>query len=105
MSSWLSDAEYRDLRAAHDRDAWASEWNGLPTAVDRIVAAREAAAREEVLARVEELAKWLHRKVLNASTENNYAIGYGNGLASARNATRALVSEFRAPDATSEARP
>lgn len=34
----LSDADWRDLKSAHERDAWAGEWNSLPTAIDRLVA-------------------------------------------------------------------
>ena len=48
--------EYRDLRAAYDRDVWAGEWNSLPTAIDRVVAAARADARREALAPVLALA-------------------------------------------------
>lgn len=43
----LTDAECHELRAAHDRDAWAGEWNSLPTAVDRIIAKAKAEAWDE----------------------------------------------------------
>jgi hypothetical protein len=32
--------EARDVRAAFERDKWAGEWNSLPTAIDRLLAAR-----------------------------------------------------------------
>ncbi len=31
-------SEDGDLRRAYDRDAWAHEWNSLPTAIDRVLA-------------------------------------------------------------------
>lgn len=36
----MTRAEQRQTRAAFDRDVWAGEWNSLPTAIDRLLAAR-----------------------------------------------------------------
>lgn len=41
----MTDAEQRDIRAAFERDRWAGEWNSLPTAIDRMLAARDAEVR------------------------------------------------------------
>lgn len=34
--------EQAEIRKAYERDVWAGEWNSLPTAIDRLLAKREA---------------------------------------------------------------
>lgn len=36
----MTPEEEREVRAAFERDKWAGEWNSLPTAIDRLLAAR-----------------------------------------------------------------
>lgn len=66
----LTDDENRAVHAAFERDKWAGEWNSLPTAIDRVLTARQDGTETGLRQRATALAdKW------DADLQREFGVG------------------------------